>query len=259
MPKPIQILITNDDGVHAPGIQALSEKLREIGEVTVVAPSREMSAISHALTINAPLRYDRLSDRVFAVDGTPADCVNLAVGNLLAQPADILVSGINRGANLGDDVTYSGTVAGAMEGAMLGIPSFAVSLATKGDAEFGEAASFAAYLAPVLVSQGLPRRTFLNVNVPSGPVKGVSITSQGHRDYRAKVEERIDPRARVYFWIKEGISRWEKNGISDITAIRRGMISVTPLQIDLTDYKALDRVLAWKLAWNGEGPPDDPA
>jgi len=230
----------------------LADKLREVGEVTVVAPVREMSAVSHALTINAPVRYEPVDDNLYAVEGTPADCVNLAVGNLLPQAPDLLVSGINRGANLGDDVTYSGTVAGAMEGAMLGIPSFAVSLASKESLDYRPAAAFAAELARILLEKkNLPRRTFLNVNVPTGTIKGIRITSQGRRDYRPELEERVDPRSRVYFWIKEGFSRWERNGVSDVTAIREGLISITPLHMDLTNYKVLDELLSWNLSWNG--------
>lgn len=240
--------------MNAPGIRALAEALSEVGDVTVVAPKSEMSAVSHALTINAPLRYEKLEEEVFAVEGTPADCVNLAVGNLLARPANLVVSGINRGANLGDDIAYSGTVAGAMEGAMLGIPSFAISLASKSHGDYSQAAAFAAQLARLLEAKVLPRRTFLNVNVPAGHIRGVRVTSQGRRDYRAKVEERIDPRSRVYFWIKQGFSRWEKNGVSDITAVRGSHISVTPLQMDLTNYKALDEVVSWEISWNGSGP-----
>lgn len=254
----IRILVTNDDGYQSPGIRALAEKLREVGEVSVVAPFREMSAVSHALTINAPVRYEPIDEDLYAVEGTPADCVNLAVGNLLPQPPNLLVSGINRGANLGDDVTYSGTVAGAMEGAMLGIPSFAVSLTSKESPDYSAAAVFSADLARVLLKKSLPRRTFLNVNVPTGNIKGVRITSQGRRDYRPELEERVDPRSRVYFWIKEGFSRWERNGVSDVAAIREGLISITPLHIDLTNYKVLDELLSWNLSWNGAPPTKAP-
>ena len=225
--------------------------------MTVVAPAREASGVSHALTLSAPLRYERIGDQEFSVEGTPTDCVNLAVANLLPQPPELVVSGINRGANLGDDVTYSGTVAGAMEGAILGIPSFAVSLASKSDQDYSVAAEFAAHLALVLQDKKLPRRTYLNVNVPLGEVTGVRITSQGHRNYWAKVEERVDPRSRVYFWIKQGISRWERNGISDIHAIREKMISVTPLHIDFTNYSVLDELTSWGLSFNGASKDTD--
>ncbi len=245
--------MTKDDGVDAPGLHALADSLKKVGEVTVVAPAREVSGISHALTISAPLRYEQLNDAVYSVEGTPTDCVNLAVGNLLPKRPHLLVSGINRGANLGDDVTYSGTVAGAMEGAMLGIASFAVSLASKTASDYRIAAEFSAELARIVSKKKLPRGTFLNVNVPPGKVEGVRITSQGRRDYRASVEERIDPRSRVYFWIKQGFSRWERNGVSDITAIRDNLISVTPLHLDFTNYRALDELSSWGLNWNG-GP-----
>ena len=214
-----------------------------------------MSAVSHALTISEPLRFEHIEHRTFFVEGTPADCVNLAVGNLVPYPPDLLVSGINRGANLGDDVTYSGTVAGAMEGAMLGITSFAVSLASKTSEEFGTASEFAVQLAQIVFRKKLPRQTFLNVNVPTGRVEGVRITSQASRDYRANVEKRVDPRSRVYFWIKQGFSRWDRNGISDIAAVRENLISVTPLHIDFTNYNALDELTSWGLNWNG-GPPN---
>ncbi len=239
--------------MHAPGIKALAERLRELGEVTIVAPLREMSAVSHALTISAPLRFEHLEARTFFVEGTPADCVNLAVGKLLPHPPDIVVSGINHGANVGDDIAYSGTVAGAREAAMLGVPSIAVSLASKDeDADYSAAAGFASEIVRTMVEKKeWNRRTFLNVNVPRGKVHGVRVTSQGRRDYWAKVEERVDPRSRVYYWIKQGFSRWEKNGMSDIHALRNHYISVTPLQFDFTNYKALDELESWDLRFNG--------
>ena len=246
--------MTNDDGVESPGIHAVAEKLAEIGEVTVVAPAREVSGVSHALTLSEPLRYQQLEKKVFSVEGTPTDCVNLAVRNLLPHRPDLLVSGINRGANLGDDVTYSGTVAAAMEGAMLGITSFAVSLASKTSEEFGTASEFAVQLAQIVTRKKLPRQTFLNVNVPTGDVEGIRITSQGSGDYWANVEKRVDPRSRVYFWIKQGFSRWERNGISDLAAVRENLISVTPLHIDFTNYNALDELASWGLNWNGRPP-----
>ena len=238
----------------APGIKALAAALRSLGNVTIVAPAREMSAVSHALTISEPLRFEHIESRTFSVEGTPADCVNLAVGKLLPKPPDIVVSGINRGANVGDDIAYSGTVAGAREAAMLGVPSLAISLASKDeDADYGVAAKFAAEITEIVVTKkDWGRRTFLNVNVPSSKVKGVRVTSQGRRDYWAKVEERVDPRSRVYYWIKQGFSRWEKNGMSDIHALRDHFISVTPLQFDFTNYNALDTVESWNLSFNGK-------
>ena len=245
--------MTNDDGVESPGIHALAEKLAELGEVTVVAPAHEVSGVSHALTLSEPLRYEQLEERIFSVEGTPTDCVNLAVGNLLPHRPDLVVSGINRGANLGDDITYSGTVAGAMEGAMLGITSFAVSLASKTSEEFGTASEFAVQLAQIITRKTLPRSTFLNVNVPASDVEGIRITNQGGGDYRANAGKRAERRSRVTLWLKRGFSRWERNGVSDIAAVRENLISVTPLHIDFTNYDALDDLASWGLNWNG-GP-----
>jgi 5'-nucleotidase len=246
----IRILVTNDDGVHSPGLRALVERLGAIGEVTVVAPDREVSGISHALTVSEPLRYEKLEESVFAVAGTPADCVNLAIGNLLKVAPDLVVSGINRGANVADDVTYSGTVAGAMEGAMLGITSFAVSLASKQSEDFATAAEFALQLAQIVSEKKLPHRTFLNVNVPIGKVEGVRITSQGSRPN----PDQTDMGARLYSWITQGWSGAERNGISDIAAVRENLISVTPLHVDFTNYHALDELASWGLNWNGGRP-----
>lgn len=245
--------MTNDDGIDAPGIRALAAKLREVGDVTVVAPAREMSAVSHALTIHEPLRFEHLEQRLFKVEGTPADCVNLAVLKLLPKPPDILVSGINRGANLGDDIAYSGTVAGAREGAMLGVPSMAVSLASKeGGADYSRAAAFAAQVVPLLATKkDWSRRTFLNVNVPDSKIKGVRITSQGRRETWTKVEEKIDPASRIYYWVKQGFTKVEREAPSDIAAIRESCISITPLQFDFTAYSALEELSTWDLSFNG--------
>jgi 5'-nucleotidase len=249
----LDILVTNDDGIEAPGIRALAEQLREVGNVTVVAPAREMSAVSHALTIHEPLRFEHVGERRFKVEGTPADCVNLAVMKLLPKPPDIVVSGINRGANVGDDIAYSGTVAGAREAAMLGVPSMAVSLASKeGGADYSHAAAFAAQILPVLAGKkDWSRRTFLNVNVPHSKVKGVRITSQGRRESWTKVEERVDPASRIYYWVKQGFTKVERESLSDISALRDSYISITPLQFDFTAYSALEELQSWGLRFNG--------
>jgi 5'/3'-nucleotidase len=214
-----------------------------------------MSAVSHALTIHEPLRFEHVGERMFSVDGTPADCVALAVGKLLPRPPDLVVSGINRGANVGDDIAYSGTVAGAREAAMLGVPSMAFSLASKDDkADYGPAAAFAAQLAGIVAAKKhWHRRTFLNVNVPNAKVKGVRVTNQGHRDQWAKVEEKVDPSSRVYYWLKQGFVRTERarEGLSDVQAIRDSYISVTPLQFDFTAYSALEELEALNLKFNG--------
>jgi 5'-nucleotidase len=212
-----------------------------------------MSAVSHALTIHAPLRFEHNGQRSFRVEGTPADCVNLAVLKLLPIPPDVVVSGINRGANVGDDIAYSGTVAGAREAAMLGVPAMAVSLASKdAGADYSHAAGFAAHLVQVLAQKkDWSRRTFLNVNVPESAVKGVRVTSQGRRPSWTKVEEKIDPASRIYYWVKQGFTRVEREALSDINALRDSYISVTPLQFDFTAYSVLEELQSWGLQFNG--------
>ena len=236
-----RILVTNDDGVHSDGIKALADAMRTLGEVTVVAPLAEASAIRHALTLRRPLRLETISDRVYAVDGTPTDCVNIAITQILQQPPDLVVSGINKGYNLGDDVTYSGTVAGAMEAALLGIAGIAVSMERKGnDYDFTHAAAAAANVAHVVMARGLPSRTFININVPRGTPKGVRVTVQAKRNHITVVDERLDPRGKAYYWIEEGQNEWEPHDRSDYAAVKDGYVSVTPLQPDLTDYNSLE-------------------
>ena len=240
------ILITNDDGVHAPGIQALAEALRPLGEVHVVAPDREVSACSQSLTLKHPLRAERLEQRVHAVDGTPADCVNLAIVKLLPRRPDLVVSGINRGANLGEDIFYSGTVGGAREGTFFGVPAIAISLAARAELDFGPSAEFAARLAGHVLDRGLPERTLLNVNVPPGRPAGVAVTVQGRREHEGTILEGLDPRRRTYYWIEEGRDRWVSDEMSDIFAIRKGLISITPLQTDTTHHAVLAALRAWE-------------
>jgi 5'-nucleotidase len=241
-----RILVTNDDGVRSKGIRALAEALAELGEVTVVAPTREASAIGHALTLHHPLRLEHLRDSTYALDGTPTDCVNIAVASVLRGLPDLVVSGINKGLNVGDDVTYSGTVSGALEGALLGVPSVAVSLQQgprKGahhlpEWDFTDAAAVAREVAERVLASGLPPRTFLNVNVPHVRPKGIRLTVQGARNHATTVTERHDPRGRAYYWIGEGQDEWLPRGRSDYEAIRAGYVSVTPLQSDLTAHQA---------------------
>lgn len=239
------ILITNDDGVQSEGIRALVAALRPLGEITVVAPTQESSAIGHALTLRRPLRIEQVGDIFYAVDGTPTDCVNLGVAVLLrgALP-DLVVSGINTGWNLGDDVTYSGTVAGALEGALLGIPAIAVSLRRTRDYafDFGPSAQAAATLAELLFRHPLPERTFLNVNVPQGVPKGFKRTVQGKRNHVTKITERLDPRGKPYYWIEEGIDEWTAHDRSDYQAVRNGFISVSLLHPDLTAHGAMEHL-----------------
>jgi 5'-nucleotidase len=241
----LRILVTNDDGYRSAGIQALAAALRELGEVTIVAPTTEASAIGHALTLRRPLRLETIGDRVFAVDGTPTDCVNVAVTHVFTGLPDLVVSGINKGWNLGDDVTYSGTVAGALEGALLGIPSIGVSLCqTRGDYDFQYAARAAAVMADAIVGQPLPGRTFLNINVPKGEPRGYRVTVQAKRNHVTSVARRHDPKGNPYYWIEEGQNDWEPHDRSDYQAVRDGYVSVTPLHPDLTAHQALAAVEA---------------
>ena len=238
-----RILVTNDDGYRSEGIQALADALRAVGEVTIVAPIEEASAIGHALTLRHPLRLEPISDRTFAVDGTPTDCVNIAITQVFKGLPDLVVSGINKGWNLGDDITYSGTVAGALEGALLGIPSIAVSLrATRGEYDFSHAARTAASFAEAMMRHPLPPRTFLNINVPKGLPKGHRVTVQAKRNHVTSVAERHDPKGRAYYWIEEGQNAWEPDERSDYHVVRAGFVSVTPLQPDLTAHEALQAV-----------------
>ena len=247
-----KILVTNDDGIHAPGIQSLAEALRTIGEVAVVAPDRERSAVGHALTLHHPLRATRLGPDIFAVDGTPTDCVNLGIHNLISFKPDLVVSGINRGSNLGDDVTYSGTVSAAMEATLMGIPSFAVSLFTDGEGvHYDTAADFAARLASEVFSRGLPVDTFLNVNVPDLPRDELlpsRITSQGRRRYEGGIVDKVDPRGRKYYWIGSGELTFLDLPGTDFHAVSRGHISITPLHLDLTNYASFETLSTWQLS-----------
>ena len=235
-----RILVTNDDGYRSEGLLALADALRPLGDVTVVAPMTEASAIGHALTLRHPLRLEHMSEKLFAVEGTPTDCVNIAVTHVLRALPDLVVSGINKGWNLGDDITYSGTVAGALEGALLGVPAIAVSLRqTRGDYDFTFAARAAAVMGDAILRRPLPSRTFLNINVPKGPPKGYRVTVQAKRNHVTSVAERHDPKGRPYYWIEEGQNEWEPHDRSDYQAVRDGYVSVTPLQPDLTAYDAL--------------------
>jgi 5'-nucleotidase len=247
-----RILVTNDDGYQSSGIHRLAEALMPLGDVIVVAPNIEASAVGHALTLRRPLRLEHHGAHVYSVDGTPTDCVNIAIDQILEGAPDLVVSGINKGLNIGDDVTYSGTVAGALEAALLGYPAMAVSLQfTNDEWDFGPAAVLAAGLARAVLEQGLPIRTFLNVNVPQGPIAGVRVTVQAKRNHITKVNRRMDPRGRAYFWIEEANDEWEPHDRSDHQAIHDGFASVTPLQPDLTDHGALGLAAALTKAATG--------
>jgi 5'-nucleotidase len=247
--KTRRILVTNDDGIDAPGIRALAKAMATLGEVWVVAPEKTQNAVGRAMTLHKPLRLRQMRTRWYAVNGTPADCVTLAVCNLLesTQPA-LVVSGINKGWNLGDDVTNSGTVAGALEGMLHGIPSMAISLEDCPRASYAMAAHYAVQLAERILKSGLPEGTILNVNVPSSNKKtiaGIQFTSLSQRRYHKPVVEKIDPRGGSYFWIAGERISWARKEPSDHNAVEKNMVSVTPLHLDLTDYEALNSLKNW--------------
>ncbi|HEX5529001.1 MAG TPA: 5'/3'-nucleotidase SurE [Methylomirabilota bacterium] len=246
------ILVTNDDGIHARGLAVLAEALAAIGEVYVVAPDREQSAVGHALTLHRPLRVDKVAERRFAVNGTPSDCVNLAVLGLLPEPPVLVAAGINHGTNLGDDVTYSGTVSAAMEGTLLGVPSMAVSQADPEADGFEGAGAVARAVAMRLLVEGLPAKTLLNVNVPRGEVQGIRLTRLGHRVYREKVIREVDPRGRPCYWIGAGPPEWAEDTGADIAAVHGGYASVTPLHLDLTHHGALRAMGSWESSLNAQ-------
>ncbi|MDR3676537.1 MAG: 5'/3'-nucleotidase SurE, partial [Acidobacteriota bacterium] len=221
------------------------QSLAALGEVTVVAPDREMSATSQAITLHTPLRIHRIDDRHYAVNGTPTDCVILALYQILTERPDLVVSGINPGGNIGENVVYSGTVGGANEGAVHGVPSFAISLASRQDLDFSTAAAFAAQLAAKILEEGLEPGVCLNVNVPRGDVRGVRVTRQSQKISQNMVLEQIDPRGRPHYWLDETVELTGVEPDSDYGAILAHEISVTPLQVDRTHYPSLNHISRW--------------
>jgi 5'-nucleotidase len=245
--KPL-ILVSNDDGIHSDGIKKLVSALRRVGMVYVVAPDREQSAASHSLTLHRPLRVQDAGRNMFAVDGTPTDCINIAINGLLPRRPDIVVSGINRGGNLGEDVIYSGTVSAAMEATLMDIPSIAMSLVGKDAFDFRLAAAFASRLARHVLKHGLPKDTLLNVNVPQVKhIKGHKITKQGKRFFTDVVVEKTDPRGKKYYWIGGNMVRWEGGDEADFYAVNNGFISITPLHLDMTNYCSIDEMRRRKI------------
>jgi len=251
MTKPFRILVTNDDGIHSKGIHVLARALEEIGEVFIVAPDRERSAIAHSLTLHRPLRAEKIRKNVYAVDGTPADCVYLGVNAILPGQPQLVVSGINQGGNLGDDVTYSGTVSAAFEGTLLGIPSFAISLVARSHFKFKTAARFAQRVARHILEKGLPKDTLLNINVPNldeSEIKSYKITQQGRWTHNGSaVVEKMDPRGKKYYWIGEGPLIFDQRGETDYEAISHSYISITPLHLDMTNYSSIHTLKKWRL------------
>ena len=246
-----QILVTNDDGIQAAGLQALEESLAAVGEVTVAAPDRERSASSQSVSLHSPLRIHKVDERHFAVSGTPADTVIIALYHLLPRKPDLVVSGINPGGNLGENVIYSGTVAAAMEAALHGVPAFAISLASRKHLDFSRAAGFAAELAAKILEEGLAAGVMLNVNVPRGEVRGVRLTRQSQKLSQNLVVEQKDPRGRPYYWLDETMASTDVEPDSDYAAILAQQISVTPLQVDRTHYPSLNHLSRWLPALRG--------
>ena len=240
------ILLTNDDGVDAPGIRSLREAARRLWDILIVAPDREQSAQGHALTLNRPLRVNEVADGVFSVDGTPTDCMMLALRGILDRKPDLAISGINHGANLGDDVIYSGTVAGAAEAALLGLPSIAVSMVEPEKTDLAWAVDITLKVAGAVLRYSLPRGVFLNVNIPPEWTGGrFEITCQGTRYYRDVITKKIDPRGRPYYWIGGRLEKIPGADTSDVAAIERGNISVTPLHLDMTASHVLTNMESW--------------
>jgi len=253
--KELHILVTNDDGIHAEGIQYLSQVLQKEGhnlKLSIVAPDRERSAIGHAITMHQPLRVEKISfmhNRElsgWSVNGTPSDCVKLAVEAILESKPDLVISGINRGSNLGTDVLYSGTVSAAVEGLIIGIPSVAVSLTDRGEEKnYLYAARFISNLIPELLESGIEPHTLININIPvnTDQIKGVRITSLGNRRYRNIFDRRIDPRGSIYYWMAgEVVDDDPEDDHSDTKAIRENYISVTPVCFRLTDFEAMPKL-----------------
>lgn len=246
----MHVLVSNDDGVDAPGIRVLANCLSAVGSVTVVAPDRDRSGASNSLTLDQPIRVVRLDNGYYRVAGTPTDCVHLALAGLLDHEPDIVVSGINNSENLGDDVIYSGTVAGAMEGRFLGLPAIAVSLASREHkAEHFESAARAALLIMQrLLVDPLPADTILNVNVPDRPwaeIRGFEVTRLGHRHRSEPCIAQNDPRGRPMYWIGPPGAEQDAGPGTDFHAVRTGYISITPIHVDLTRYQALEKVAGW--------------
>ena len=244
------LLLTNDDGFFAEGLKVLHRVLSREGDVVVVSPDREMSAVSHSLTLRHPLRIREVEGGVFSVDGTPSDCVLLAILHILDRKPDLVISGINAGPNLGDDVTYSGTVAGAMEGTLLGVPSMAVSMADWGDLQFESAAEFTRRLVRDVLRRGMPADTLLNINVPNRSfetIRGIKITRLGRRIYRTAVVEKMDPRGQPYYWIGAQDPTWAGGEDTDFAAVAEGYVSISPLHLDWTQYEAMGELRQWEI------------
>ena len=246
------ILISNDDGIYAPGIYALWESMSEIGQTTVVAPNTEKSAVGHAITIYDPIRIEKVirsnGFEGYAVNGTPADSVKIAVQAIMKKKPDLIISGINAGANVGQSLLYSGTISAASEGTLLGIPSIAISLDALRDMNFSTSKIVAKKIASLVINNGLPKDTLLNVNVPKdieGGISGYQVTRQGAIYFRDKFEKREDPRGRIYYWMSGEVKDTDNDLDSDGVAIKKGYVSVTPLQLQMTNFDFIDKLNDW--------------
>lgn len=247
----VEILLTNDDGIRSEGLHILKKSLSKLGRVIIIAPDRERSACGHSLTLTHPIRVEEVDDDTFVTDGTPSDCINIGILGILYKKPDLVVCGINPSPNLGDDITYSGTVSGAMEGTLLNIPSFSISIASYSNIKFDFAAEFAYKISKFILEKGLPPHTFLNINIPNLPkekINGVAITCLGRRTYEEELVKRIDPRGKVYYWIGGRciIDEVGSDG-TDIKAIQENKISITPLHLDLTNYAVIPEIKRWEL------------
>ena len=244
-----RILLTNDDGIGAAGIMALYKAVKGIGEVTIVAPDSERSAVGHAITLSDPLRVKQINAYSYQTTGTPADCVKLAVRAILKYKPDLVISGINLGPNTGYSVLYSGTVSGATEGVILGIPSIAVSLGTFTDPDYSVAAQYAKKIALKVLKEGLPKGILLNVNVlavPKSKIKGIKITRQSKKAFIERFDRRIDPHGRIYYWLTGEVIDLEGEQGSDIDAINKGYVSITPLHCDMTEFAFMEEMKGWE-------------
>lgn len=246
----INILITNDDGIRASGLKALAAFLNNVGNVTVIAPEVEQSASSHAITLNKPLRVHEYGDSWFSVTGSPADCVIMAIYGIMDRRPDIVVSGINHGPNMGEDVIYSGTVAAAIEGYILGIDSMAISVSSRSSQDFDEASRISAYLVQKMIQNTSDRKILLNVNIPSpedNKLKGIKITRLGSRVYNDMIVKKEDPRGNYYYWIGGGKPGWKDEEKTDFHAVKHGFASVTPISLSMTDYDRIPELESWDL------------
>ncbi|MEW6008163.1 MAG: 5'/3'-nucleotidase SurE [Candidatus Omnitrophota bacterium] len=248
----MNILLTNDDGINSEGILALYESVKKLGKVTIVAPDTERSAVGHAITLSDPLRVKAIKKNGkffgYATTGTPADCVKLAIRAILKDKPDVVVSGINLGPNTGFSILYSGTVSGATEGAILGIPSFAISLATFENPDYTFAAEFAKKVTQLLSKKGIPKGTLLNVNIPAvnkKNIKGVKIVRQTKVAIKERFDKRVDPRKHIYYWLTGEVIESDGKKDADIEAIRHNYVSITPIHCDMTNYDFMDELKRW--------------